>query len=193
MPWEKSFDMDEALDRATEVFWAKGYEGTSMSDLLKATGINKGSLYNAFGSKQGLFVKAILKYDSQSRKATLERLRDQNNPIGAISGLFDALIEESVSDPDKKGCFLVNTALNLPNQEAVIAKHIKSGMNDSEKFFFDHISLGKKNGDIPDHVDARSSAKGLLALVAGLRVLARGIFDKKSLRAIKSQALKIIE
>ena len=55
MPWEKTFDIDEAIDRATEVFWAKGYEATSLADLIKATGVNKGSFYNAFGSKKKLF------------------------------------------------------------------------------------------------------------------------------------------
>lgn len=192
MPWEKSFDTDEILDRATAVFWAKGYEATSMSDLLKATGINKGSLYNAFGSKKALFTQAFLKYDREQRQATLSQLKAMNDPVAAINTLFDALIEQSLADKEKKGCLLVNTALDLPNQDEDIAKAVKAGMKNFEAFFVDQIKLGKKSGAIPAHVDPKKAAKGLLTLVTGLRVLARGVFDKAGLVAIKTQAIELI-
>lgn len=192
MPWEKSFDTDEILDRATKVFWAKGYEATSMADLLKATGINKGSLYNAFGSKKALFTQAFLKYDREQRQATLAQLKSMNDPVGSIEALFDGLIAQSLDDPEKKGCLLVNTALDLPNQDEDIAKAVMSGMEDFEAFFVQQLKDGKKTGAIPAHVDPKTTAKGLLTLVTGLRVLARGVFDKAGLTAIKSQALDLI-
>ena len=60
MPWEKTFDVDVAIDRATEVFWEKGFESASLADLIKATGVNKGSFYNAFGSKKKLFTASLV-------------------------------------------------------------------------------------------------------------------------------------
>ena len=193
MPWEKSFDTDEILDRATSVFWAKGYEATSMADLLEATGINKGSLYNAFGSKQEIFKQAILRYDREQRQATIAKFKAMNDPVTAISEFFDAMIDDSLSDEERKGCLLVNTALDLPNQNDDVAEAIKAGMKHTEAFFTQQIKLGKSNGDIPDHVDPKKAAKGLLTLVTGLRVLARGVFGKADLAAIKAQALELIK
>ncbi len=192
MPWEKAFDVDEAVDRATEVFWAKGYEGASLADLLKATGINKGSFYNAFGSKKKLFMLSLLKYEREQHKATLHRLSQMEDPVAAITSLFDALIAQSLEDKEKKGCLLINTALDLPNLDDDTGEAIKSGMADIERFFKEQIELGHQTGVIPKTVDANVASIGLVTLVAGLRVLARGVFGAKNFEAIKAQVLEII-
>lgn len=192
MPWEKSFDVDEIVDKATVVFWAKGYEATSMADLLKATGINKGSLYNAFGSKKGLFMKSLLKYHREQHKATLAKLTAMDDPKGAIAAFFDALIEQSVTDEELKGCLLINTALDLPNQDDDVSDAVRTGMKEAEAFFHSQIIIGQSRGVIPDNLDPDSVAKGLLTLVAGLRVLARGTYDEDSLKAIKTQAMAMV-
>lgn len=193
MPWEKSFDIDEAIDNATKVFWAKGYEATSLSDLLKATGINKGSFYNAFGSKKNLFTQSLLKYDREQRRATFAQLKAIEDPVVAITTLFDGLIAQSLSDGERKGCLLVNTALDLPNHDEDTKKTIKRGFVEAEAFFKEQIELGHETGAIPATVDADAAAKGLVTLVVGLRVLARGVFDHAALQAIKSQALALIK
>lgn len=115
MPWEKSFDPEEAVDRAQKVFWAKGYEATSLSDLTDGMGINKGSLYNAFGSKKALFMRALLEYDRDNRQKSLTQLEAIDDPVIAVTTLFDGLIAETMADSEKKGCLLVNTALELPH------------------------------------------------------------------------------
>ena len=192
MPWEKAFDVDEAIDRATEIFWAKGYEATSLSDLLKATGINKGSFYNAFGSKKQLFTLSLLKYEREQHRATLYRLSQLEDPVAAITNLFDALIAQSLGDEEKKGCLLVNTALDLPNLDEDTGDTVKSGMADIEAFFKQQIELGHQTGAIPKSVNPAVASIGLVALVVGLRVLARGVFSKDQLQAIKSQAIDLI-
>ena len=193
MPWEKSFDTDEAIDQATQVFWAKGYEATSLADLLKAIGINKGSFYNAFGSKKSLFTLSLLKYDREQRRQMLAQLSSFQDPLLAVNSLFDTLVEQSLADVERKGCFLVNTALDLPNQDEDIQKTVKKGLNDFEAFFEQQIRLGISTGAIPATVDPTVTAKGLLTLVVGLRVLARGIFDQTGLSAIKTQAIDLIQ
>jgi TetR/AcrR family transcriptional repressor of nem operon len=193
MPWEKNFDTDEAIDKATQVFWAKGFEATSLADLLKEMGINKGSFYNAFGSKKSLFTQSLLKYDREQRRQVLEQLSSLQDPILAINTLFDALVEQSLADVERKGCFLVNTALDLPNHDEDIQKTVKKGLNDFEAFFEQQVRLGISTGAIPDRVNITVTAKGLLTLVVGLRVLARGVFDQASLTAIKTQARDLIK
>ncbi len=192
MPWEKSFDIDDAVERATEVFWAKGYEATSLSDLLAAMGINKGSFYNAFGSKHDLFVRGLLKYGQEQHATVIAELSALNEPVLAIRKLFDFLIDQSAVDRDKKGCLLVNTALDLPNQETGIAKIVKSSMDDLETFFRDQLNDGIKTGDVPKSVDPDKTAKALVSLVVGLRVLARGVYQPADLQAIKQQAVELI-
>lgn len=175
------------------VFWAKGYEATSLSDLLKATGINKGSFYNAFGSKRSLFVQTLLKYDRDERRAMLDELSAMNDPVKAIKTVFDRMIAQSLNDTDKKGCFLVNTALDLPNHDEEIARTVRAGFDDLELFFKDQIQSAQNLGSISKSINPKETAKGLLSLSVGLRVLARGIFDPKSLRAIKKQALMLLQ
>ena len=189
MPWGKDFDEEVVVDRAMKVFWAKGYEATSISDLVDAMQINKGSLYNAFGSKKALFTRALLKYDREFRQGALEELEALDSPLLAIRTLFDSLIEESRADKQRKGCLLVNTALDLPNQSADIQGMVSSALRDFESFFRRSIKLGQKRGEVAAGLDADETAKWLLAQVVGLRVLARGTFDVAGLRAIRSQTL----
>ena len=192
MPWEKSFDLDDALARATQVFWAKGYEATSMADLVAGMGINKSSLYNAFGSKKELFTRALLQYDRDNRQALLAQLEALDAPLVALTRLFDSLIAESIADTEKKGCLLVNTALELPNHTDDVQEIIGAVIDDFEAFFKRQIKLGQKRGVIPKNVKANDTPKSLLSLLFGLRVLARGDFGAAGLRAIRRDALRLI-
>jgi TetR/AcrR family transcriptional repressor of nem operon len=137
-------------------------------------------------------MKSLLKYHREQHKATLARLTAMDDPKKAIESFFDALIEQSVSDEELKGCLLMNTALDLPNQDADVSDTVKTGMNEAESFFHSQIIIGQSRGEFPDHLDPDSVAKGLLTLVAGLRVLARGTYDEESLKAIKTQALAMV-
>lgn len=192
MPRGKEFDIDNAIDRAQRVFWMKGYEATSMSDLTEAMGINKGSLYNAFGSKKELFTQTLLKYDRENRQQALEQLETIEDPHVAVTTLFDSLIAESMSDTERKGCLLVNTALELPNHGDEVRQMVSSALGDFEGFFKRLISRGHKLGTIPKRAKAGDTSKSLLSMVVGLRVLARGVFDAADLRAIKRDALRLI-
>ena len=192
MPWEKTFDLDDATDRAIAVFWNKGYEATSMADLTSAMGINKGSLYNAFGSKKALFTRALLQYDRENRQAGLAQLEAMDAPVESVRVLFDTLIAESEADTEKKGCLLVNTALELPHHDDDIKIIVTAGLGDLQAFFQRIIVSGHNKGEIPASVDPGETAEALLSLVIGLRVLARGVFDADQLTGIRNQALKLL-
>jgi len=100
-----AFDANEedALAKAMQVFWQKGFESASIADLIEGTGVNRGSLYNAFGGKHPLFVKALLKYDRDNRRNKLAQLEALDNPKQAINKLFDGIVAETVADTEKKG------------------------------------------------------------------------------------------
>ena len=111
MPWEKSYDETEVLDGAMHAFWARGYAGTSVADLVAATGINRGSLYAAFTGKRGLFLSALEHYDDRHRARFLDEIARTHAPREAIIEAFRRAA--APADDVPPGCLLVNTALEL--------------------------------------------------------------------------------
>lgn len=191
MPWEKSFNEQEVLDSATQVFWQKGYNSTSIADLIERTGLNRGSLYNAYGGKQALFVKALQNYDHARHKmlATLEVL---DEPKKAIVKFFDDLVMNTLADKERKGCFLFNTALEIYAHDQDVNEIVTRGINQIEAFFRRSIEVGQARGDIKDELNPEEAAKALIALTVAIRVLGRGVFDESALKMIANQAKKII-
>ena len=192
MPWEKSFDEEATLDRAMQVFWEKGFESTSITDLIEGTGINRGSLYNAYGGKQPLFVRALLKYDRDKRGALLARLEALDNPKQAICEFFDGLVTEAQADKEKKGCFLINTASELYAHDQEVHDIISSGLREVEAFFRRSIEVGQARGDIPKDLDAENTAKTLLGSLVAIRVLGRGVFTEPALQILANEAKQSI-
>jgi len=188
----KIFHEEDVTNRAMTLFWSKGYEPTSIADLTQVMGINKGSLYHSFGNKRSLFKRALLKYDVEHRRATLARMSKITDPIVSIDTLFSLLVKQSLDDIEKKGCMLVNSTLELPHHEDDIKAIVVAGMNEFEDYFRRQLILAKQNGTVSNDVNIETTAKGLLTLVVGLRVLARGVFSEDELNAIRSQAMTFI-
>ncbi len=192
MPWEKSFDEQEAIDKAIQVFWSKGFEATSINDLIERTGINRGSLYNAFGGKRQLFVKALLKYDGENRRKILAELEALDDPKQAFHMLFDGIVTETTDDHEKKGCFLINTALELPAHDDETREIVTKGLKDLEAFFRRGIEVAQARHDMPSTLAPATTAKALVSLVVAIRVLGRGAFAESDLRAIADEAARLI-
>jgi TetR/AcrR family transcriptional repressor of nem operon len=192
MPWEKSFDLEDATDRAIAVFWAKGFQATSISDLTEGMRINKGSLYNAFGSKKELFTRALHQYVRCNLQQLLMEMNEIEDPVFAMTELFDRLVAQCIADADRRGCFLVNTALDLPNHQSDVSEFVSAAMSEIEAFFRKMLRIGQSRGQIPEDVDADERAKALLSLSIGLRVLSRGVFDASSLHAVRNQAVRLL-
>ena len=192
MPWEKTFNEDKAIEAAMILFWEKGYTDTSMADLLKATGLTKGSFYNAFGSKHELFLKTLSKYDVENRRMALQKLIAMDSPVKSIEAFMDSIINECAQDAEKKGCFLINVSLEINSHQEEIQKIIINALGEVETFFKQMIELGQMRKDIPDTVDPQSTAKALMGTVVGIRVLGRGVYDKAALQALSEQSLRLI-
>jgi TetR/AcrR family transcriptional repressor of nem operon len=188
MPWEKQFDVDAALGRAMEAFWFQGYEATSTQDLLDRMGINRGSLYDTFGSKRELFLKALKHYQATYQEPKVAAAAEGRTPRETIGALFDGLAAEALDGSGRCGCLLVNTALELAPHDEEIARVVAEGLRDIEAFFRQTIEQGQRIGEIPGHVDSAEVARTLLGLVIGLRVLARSLPDRPVLEAIAARA-----
>jgi TetR/AcrR family transcriptional repressor of nem operon len=192
MPWEKTFEESDVIEQAMQVFWEKGYAATSISDITEATGIKRGSLYNAFDGKDDLFMRSLLKYDIERRSGLIRQFEAIDDPREAISGLFDYFVKDSLSDPDRKGCLLVNTSLDYSQHDDEVQKVVSDAFKEIAVFFEKLIKRGHERGDIPDTVKPRPTAKALVAFLVGIRVMGRGTFGKAALQQIAEQAKRLI-
>ena len=153
-------------------FWAQGYEATSVRDLAAQMGITGASLYNAFGDKRSLYRRSLAYYLAQSvrdRVARFERLE----PFPAIRAFFDEIVGRSVNDKQRRGCMLVNSALELAPYDAEFRKIVAEEMIFIEQFFLRCVAAGQKDGTISAAQPAAELAKLLLSVLLGIRVLAR--------------------
>ncbi|MBB3210466.1 TetR/AcrR family transcriptional repressor of nem operon [Rhodopirellula rubra] len=192
MPWEKSFDESDVVEKTMQVFWKKGYAATSISDILDVTGIKRGSLYNAFDGKDDLFMRGLLKYDAEQRRSMMRELESVDDPREAISMFFDFIVRRSNSDSDQKGCFLVNTSLEFSQHSEAVQKVVTDAFKEISAFFEKQIKRGQEGGSIPDTISPRETAKALVASLVGIRVMGRGTFGKAALQQIADQAKRLI-
>lgn len=192
MPWEKQFDHDAALSKAMGAFWAQGYDATSMQDLVDCMGINRGSLYATFGDKRSLFIEALRRYDAMYRKDWTAAVSAGNGPRAAIETVFDQAISAVVKKGSSDGCLLVNTALELSPHDQDISAIVDHGLAEMEAFFRDMIEQGQAVDEIPTHLDLVDTARGLLSLFIGLRVLSRSRPEEPLLRSVAKQATALL-
>jgi TetR/AcrR family transcriptional repressor of nem operon len=118
----RQFDVDEALDAAMEAFWAKGYEATSLMDLVSATGLHKGSLYKAFGDKHSLFIQALKRYLLSMRRAKDERLAEAESPLDGVRGVMHAMVDFLDDSPRPMGCMAINSLIELAPHDDEVKK-----------------------------------------------------------------------
>ncbi len=192
MPWEKQFSTDDVLSKAMEAFWSHGYEATSMQDLVNCMGINRGSIYATFGDKRALFIQALRRYDTIHRYDWAAAIARSRSPAEAIVGIFEEAIDAALHGGGRSGCLLVNTALELSPHDAEISEIVEHAFSEMEAFFCRKLAEGQACGDVPSDVEPVDTARALLSLFIGLRVLACGRPREQVLRSIAGQAEAMI-
>ncbi len=188
MPWEKSYKETDVLERAMLAFWARGYEATSINDLVEVTGINRGSLYAAFDDKHGLFTQALRHYDRVHRQDYLTRLAARHGPKDAILTAFQDAARNIGRGAKPAGCLLVNTALELSPHDPEIRQFVGGSLKAVEDFFCSMIEAGQEDGSVKSTLSARKTAQALMGLFLGLRVLTRSSANRQALDAVTEQA-----
>jgi len=168
----QEFDTNDALGKALQVFWDKGYEGTTLADLTQATGLSKSSLYGTFGDKRNLFLAAYDSYRAaraQEMKITLQ----QENARDAIAMFFSKIIDGASSASVSKGCMSTNQAVELAPHDAVIRERVESDFKLIETAFTNAIKRGQEQGSIRSKQDAHLLAQMLVIAFPGLQVMVR--------------------
>jgi len=188
----REFDEAVVLDAAVQCFWSRGFEATSVKDLTGKTGITAASLYNAFGDKRALFRTAL---DHYVEAGIGERLRrcETLPPREAIAAFFDEILKRSLGDRERKGCMLVNAALEVAPHDGEFQKIIAGVLRRIETFFRECITAGQANGTITRSMSAENLARHLLAVLMGVRVLARARPERALLEGAVGPVLAMLD
>jgi TetR/AcrR family transcriptional repressor of nem operon len=169
----REFDENAVLDAAVRCFWQRGYAATSVRDLVDEMGIAGASLYNAFGDKRSLFRAALDRYYSQSFGDRVLRFEHRLPPRQAISAFFGEIIERSLDDKERKGCLLVNSAVELASHDRGSRRAIEAILAEMEDFFRRCAVAGQADGSISTGQTAEDFGRLLLAVLIGIRVISR--------------------
>lgn len=191
MPWEKNFNPDKALEKAMMVFWKNGYEPTSMQNLLDSMGIQRGSFYATFESKHTIFLMA-LEYYERFFVNWFAQIEGQYAPKEVIIHIFEFFLKDAKENPDYNGCFLVNTALDLGPHDPEVGKLVTRGFTQVENFFIKMIKKGQADGSISKDLNPKNTARVLMGLLSGLRVLTRTGLDLSISQALVQHAKTIL-
>ncbi len=189
----REFDRGQVVDRAVEVFWRKGFEATSIQDLVEATGLNRGSLYNTFGDKAGLFEAALERYMAGAPPQHVVAAADSGPPRQVIGEFFARLVELGASDTERRGCLMTNTAAELAGRDERVAAQVADAMQGLEKALVRLIERGQETGEITPWRDPRALARFLVAAAQGLHISAKLSGDRAALEAIAGIALSNLD
>ena len=189
----REFDETAALEAAMECFWRRGYEATSLRDLTASMGLTAPSLYNAFGDKQALFARALERYLDRTTRDRLHRLEESLAPAEALHRFFAEIIEHSIKDRQRKGCFLVNSALEVAPHHAECRAVIAEQFGEIESFFKRCILAAQADETVSLDVDASDVARLLLGVLLGIRVLARTQPNQNVLEGVVRPALALLD
>ncbi|WP_353231263.1 TetR/AcrR family transcriptional regulator [Pseudomonas helleri] len=169
----RTFDEAKVLSAVVDAFWVRGYEGTSTRDLVRCTGLNQPSLYNAFGDKRCLYRRALTHYLECTVRERIRRLEGLPDAGTAITLFFTEVLDRSLNDPLHRGCLLVNSALEAHTDDADLRQAIAEEFETIRSFFESRLQVFSLQGDSVREIDAKQGAHHLLSLLLGVRVLAR--------------------
>jgi len=188
----REFDEATVLDAAMQCFWANGYEATSVKDLIERTGLTAASLYNAYGDKRAMFRTALDHYIEKSIGARLQR-SESLPPRDALRAFFDDILHRSLSDRQRKGCMIVNSALEMAPHDKEFRETIVETLGRLEAFFLNCVERGQADGTITSAVPAAGLAQHLLGMLMGVRVLARVRPERSLLEGVINTALAFLD
>lgn len=188
MPKTESFDRDLVMDQIMTRFWEKGYNGTSMQEIVDASGLNRSSLYNSFGDKFKLYLASLKHYRKKFQEPTFEKL-NKLSPKEAIRGFYEDVLNAIDDQTQDKGCLITNCTTELANQNKEIDNYVSESVKDTKDFFRELILIGIDNKDFSADTDVEQTTLYLYSCFVGIRITAMQV---KSKTAIQSTIDKIL-
>ena len=193
MARQKEFDREDALQKAMEVFWSRGYQSASIQDLVKQMGINRQSLYDTFGDKHTLYLKALDRYRETEGRKLSELLEGSGSVKKALKGLFAGVVDGSLCTGERRGCFMSNATSELAGRCKETADRARSNMAAAEDAFYRALLRGKKEGELKEVRDPRAVARFLYSSFQGLVLMAKATQDRKTLEDVVKVTLSVVQ
>jgi TetR/AcrR family transcriptional repressor of nem operon len=193
MARHKEFDRDEALHKAMEVFWSRGYEATSVGDLVNHMGINRQSLYDTFGDKHTLYQQALDRYREVEGRKMFELLERPGPVKRALRQLFQSVVERSLGGGERRGCFVGNATSELAGRCRETEEKACDSMAVAEEALYRALLRGKREGEINAGRDLRAVARFLYSSLQGLQLMSKATRDRKTLEDVVRVTLSVLD
>src|SRR5215207_4081207 len=193
MARHKEFDRDEALRRAMEVFWSRGYEAASVGELVKRMGINRQSLYDTFGDKHTLYLRALDRYREVEGRKMFELLEQPGPVKSALRQLFQGVVECSLGGGERRGCFVGNATSELAGRCKETAEKACGNMAAAEEALYRALLRGKREGELKGVRDPRAVARFLYSSLQGLQLMSKARSDRKTLEDVVRVTLSVLD
>lgn len=189
----KEFDRDEALQKAMEVFWSRGYEAASMQTLIRHMGINRQSLYDTFGDKHALYLQALDRYHEVESRRLFELLERGSSVKQALRQLFARVVEGSLCRGERRGCLMGNAMAELSGRCKKTAARTASNMATIEDVLYRALLRGRKKGELKRVHDPRAMARFLFSSLQGLALVAKAAPDRKTLEDVVKVTMSVVD
>ncbi|MFI7337982.1 TetR/AcrR family transcriptional regulator [Streptomyces sp. NPDC050085] len=190
----KEFDPDAALQAALELFQQRGYEATSMADLVDRLGVGRASIYATFGNKHELYLKAMDRYAETADSTILTELSADGPPLDAVRAVVRRFAAEAALGEQRLlGCLVTNTAAELGPHDTQAARRVESSWQHLETLLHAALTRARATGELPADRDPRALARMLLVLMQGMRVVGKASSDPARVRDAAEQALTLLD
>jgi TetR/AcrR family transcriptional regulator, transcriptional repressor for nem operon len=192
MPRIKAFDETEIIEKAKNLFQLKGYEGTSMQDLIDTLGISRSSLYDTFGDKHQLYLKTLNAYCQDNAYALVAKAENIENPLAFIQDIFTSIIEQTKKDVEKKGCYVVNAIVEFSERNTDVTEIVDASNKAFEKMLEKLIAKAQAKKQIAANKNPKQISKFLFTTIYGLRVSSKSNASIKELKDVAAIALSVL-
>ncbi|AWW35930.1 TetR/AcrR family transcriptional regulator [Streptomyces cadmiisoli] len=189
----REFDTERAVEAAMNAFRCNGYDGTSIQDLVDATGVGRGSLYAAFGSKEGLYLAAMDRYRECYALPLVQVLHDGAPGRELLHEVLVAAVDDIVRDGSRRACLIVGAAVGRISQDPQVTAHVQSTTELLEDALHQVVAEAQDHGQLTGKHDARTLARYLIMTMHGLRVMGTFNPDRASLMEIVETALDALD
>ena len=180
----REFDTEQALEAAMRQFWSKGYEATSLQNLLEVMDVSKSSFYETFGSKHALLEQCLTLYAKTLITSLRDELRQAKTGLAFIEKVFKGLIDEAAAKGEKCGCLMVNTTNELAQRDKIIAKLVANGTRSLQGVFEEAVRRGQQEGNIPVNKTPETLSNYLVSSMVGLKTMVKGGAEAKTIKDI---------
>ncbi|TBN17720.1 TetR/AcrR family transcriptional regulator [Hyunsoonleella pacifica] len=184
MPKVETFDKNLVIKQATEVFHDKGYNATSMQDLVDATGLNRSSIYNSFENKHNLFLECLNSYQEFYKEQLNDKLLKASNALEAIDNLFELYLNDIIKEKNNKGCLIVNCKSEMANHDKPITQFLVNNQNLMIDILEDIVDRGQNELLINKKMTAKAYALYLYSSIQGFRMTSILTNNKQELQSI---------